>query len=486
MMPRGLRLAALLSASVLVAAWGRQLDQQRQAQPFPHARHAQLFVNCTTCHAGIVTAGAPVFPAATACASCHDGKTERAVNWQPRPGPRVSNLRFDHLAHAVARRQRGDTASACADCHADAGARWMQVRGPSAPQCVTCHTQGRFDHLTQPDTACATCHVPLARATALPAAAIAKFPAPATHRAADFLTAAGHGAQAKGSASGAPVATSCATCHARDFCAACHVNAPETRAIQALEPDPRSLVLKHELVAPPSHAAGDFGSNHGHLAGKTGTACATCHTQESCRTCHSQQAPRPALALPHAGPGRAVGAVTVREEPASHGPGWDTHHGSVASATMQKCVSCHTRESCLTCHQPDPARKGSYHPAAYLTRHPADAYTRGSSCADCHNTGEFCQTCHQQAGLSVKRALIGVGSYHDGNRQFALGHGQAARQSLESCVSCHVERDCLTCHSVVGGRGFNPHGPGFDPERMLRKNPQLCMACHGRAIPGVK
>jgi hypothetical protein len=35
----------------------------------------------------------------------------------------------------------------------------------------------------------------------------------------------------------------------------------------------------------------------------------------------------------------------------------------------------------------------------------------------------------------------------------------------------------------VRGRGFNPHGPGFDPERMLRKHPQLCIACHGTAIP---
>ena len=88
-----------------------------------------------------------------------------------------------------------------------------------------------------------------------------------------------------------------------------------------------------------------------------------------------------------------------------------------------------------------------------------------------------------QAGVTARRTLLGAGGYHDGNRQFFVGHGQAARQSLESCVSCHIERDCLTCHSVVRGRGFSPHGPGFDSERMLRKNPQLCIACHGTAIP---
>ena len=62
------------------------------------------------------------------------------------------------------------------------------------------------------------------------------------------------------------------------------------------------------------------------------------------------------------------------------------------------------------------------------------------------------------------------------------GAGEAllepARQALESCVSCHVERECLTCHSQVRGRGFSPHGPGFDGERLKRKNPGLCVACH--------
>jgi hypothetical protein len=50
-------------------------------------------------------------------------------------------------------------------------------------------------------------------------------------------------------------------------------------------------------------------------------------------------------------------------------------------------------------------------------------------------------------------------------------------------VSCHVERDCLTCHSAQGGRRFNPHGPGFDAARLKQKNPEMCTVCHGAAIP---
>jgi hypothetical protein len=73
--------------------------------------------------------------------------------------------------------------------------------------------------------------------------------------------------------------------------------------------------------------------------------------------------------------------------------------------------------------------------------------------------------------------------FHDGKQFFLAGHGQAARQSLETCVGCHTERDCLTCHSAQGGRRFNPHGPGFDGARLKRKNPEMCTACHGVSIP---
>jgi hypothetical protein len=479
--PRGAWPMTLLGASLLLAAGGARLHQGT-ASPFDHAKHAKLFVTCATCHAGVEVPGLLAMPSASGCATCHDGTVAKRVDWQPRSGPLASNLRFDHRRHADLRRQRSDTTGGCGDCHADRGAPWMQVRGPRAPQCIGCHTPANRDHLSLPDSACASCHVPLARATALPRERIARLPTPASHKAADFLAAA-HGRQARPASGAFRVAQSCATCHARDFCVSCHVDAPEVPTIQALEPDTRSLLVPHGLKAPATHAGRDFETKHGALAGRNGASCRTCHTQESCLSCHGADAPAPARALFAAGAGRGEGARTIGRLPASHTPGWRTRHGPVASATMRSCTSCHVRDYCLTCHLPNAARGGSYHPASYLTRHPTDAYSRASSCTDCHNTGEFCQSCHNQSGLSARRTLLGAGGYHDGNRQFFLGHGQAARQSLESCVTCHVERDCLTCHSVVRGRGFNPHGPGFDPERMLRKNPQLCIACHGTAIP---
>ncbi|MBK5298822.1 MAG: hypothetical protein JJE40_16840 [Vicinamibacteria bacterium] len=142
------------------------------------------------------------------------------------------------------------------------------------------------------------------------------------------------------------------------------------------------------------------------------------------------------------------------------------------------------RSTCLECHRPDGARQSRYHPQNFLTRHPSSAYARQANCSDCHNPAQFCQSCHQQAGL-VATSRIGVKGYHDAFRGFSLGHGQAARQSLESCASCHAERDCTACHSAVGGGfRFNPHGPGFNAVRARSKNPSVCIACHGQVIPG--
>jgi hypothetical protein len=117
----------------------------------------------------------------------------------------------------------------------------------------------------------------------------------------------------------------------------------------------------------------------------------------------------------------------------------------------------------------------------FLSRHPAAAYARETSCAECHNQGRFCADCHVQAGLSARGPLRG--GFHDSKPSFLFAHGPAARQSLESCVSCHAERDCLTCHSDINGRSFNPHGPDFDADRMRRHNSQSCTVCHGSAIP---
>jgi hypothetical protein len=174
----------------------------------------------------------------------------------------------------------------------------------------------------------------------------------------------------------------------------------------------------------------------------------------------------------------------VRTPPPSHTIEFRERHGAEASARPRSCETCHARSSCLQCHRPDAGPESRYHPRNFITRHPSSAYSREANCSDCHNPAQFCQSCHQQSGL-VATGRLATAGYHDAFRGFSLGHGQAARQSLESCAACHAERDCTACHSAVGaGFRFSPHGPGFNAARMRAKNPSLCIACHGRVIPG--
>lgn len=402
------------------------------------------------------------------------------IAWQPPTAPHPSNLKFVHdLVPLMARTTpQGPQPLACRDCHVPAGAGPMDVHRGVPERCVECHAPGAT-HLTVPDTVCSTCHVPLVRAASLRPADIAGFPAPPSHRTPGFVTGGVHGRLA--TATREPVSPSCAVCHARDFCITCHVDAPERAAIQALDPDPRSRAIAVQLQRPPSHDAPSFLSRHGAMVRANPQQCATCHTRESCLGCH---APSQAVgaSLHAAGAGRGIGAQPRRSPPPSHRENFARRHASYAASAPVTCAGCHVRTDCLQCHRPDAAASpAGYHPIGFLQRHPAAAYSRETRCADCHNSGSFCQTCHATAGL-VSTGPLDAG-YHDASSTFSAGHGQAARQSLESCTACHAERDCLTCHSALGGRRFNPHGPGFDAERLRRKNAQMCTVCHGAAIP---
>jgi doubled CXXCH motif protein len=444
---------------------------------FDHLKHQRLFPVCTVCHAGAEDPDSAMWPDSASCAACHDGAVRARVTWRRPTEERPSNLKFVHDLVPLMVRQtaQGPIALTCRDCHIAPDGPWMAVRRAQPETCLECHAPG-VAHLAAADTMCATCHLSLPKST-FDAAKIAALPVPPTHREEGFVSKTGHGALA---AAQHPVAVSCTVCHARDFCLTCHVDAPEQPAIQALDPDPRSRAIVASLAAPATHRAADFLARHGAAVRADAGACSTCHARESCQACHAPSQ-RVSAALHPRGPGRSAGAQPVRHRPESHAANFPNRHAALASTTPATCAGCHVRSDCLVCHRPDAAAGPGYHPAGFLTRHPAAAYTRETGCSDCHNVSTFCTTCHAQAGLKSNGPL-GSG-YHDASRFFIAGHGQAARQNLESCTACHVEKDCLTCHSALGGRRFNPHGPGFDANRMRSKNPEMCTACHGTTIP---
>jgi hypothetical protein len=468
----GLAVVGLLAAGGVLAS-----------NEFDHLEHAGLFPRCANCHAGIEDTTRSVWPSAAACAQCHDGTVEDTVAWVAPEPAAASNLAFTHLDHRRAvLEESADSTVTCEDCHSTAtsDSLRMTVERTAVQRCLNCHEITQ-DHLGMAPDNCATCHLPLAEATGLTMAQIAEFSTPPDHDAADF-TGSGHGSLARPSGATYAVAPSCATCHAQDFCFQCHVDAPEQEVIQALARDPRSLAITATLARPESHDDSEFYRGHGPSAISSPETCQACHTQESCLECHATR-PTVLLAMYPAGPDRGTGAVVERIRPPTHGHDFSLIHADPASAAPETCAACHTRTQCLDCHRPDPgASDGGFHPFGYLSLHPVSAYNQETECADCHNTGQFCASCHVNAGVVATGPL--KAGYHDSKQFFSLGHGQAARQNLESCVACHAERDCLTCHSALGGRRFNPHGPDFDADRMRAKNPQMCSACHGLAIPG--
>ena len=282
---------------------------------------------------------------------------------------------------------------------------------------------------------------------------------------------------------------SCATCHAREYCITCHVNAPEVPAIQALQRDARSLAMAvPEVKAPASHAVPAFANTHGRKLSKQQLTqqCGSCHTATSCEACH-QVPPQQVRALAVAGPGRGTGAVVTRARPATHGTDFTDGHAQLAGASPQTCAGCHVQEQCLQCHRPNAGTQGTYHPADFLTPAPGCGLRPRGVMFRLPQPGTVLPDLPRAERHRVGGRFIGGQAiYHDGNPTFAAGHGPAARQGLESCVSCHSEKDCMVCHSSFGGRRFNPHGPNFPADKLRKANPQMCTACHALGIPSSK
>lgn len=460
---RGRWLASCALTALALLAIAAAAGAQEEA--FPHDRHARLFPLCAGCHEGVPSGDeASSFPDPSLCARCHDGVQADTVRWTP--PPRRSELRFTHPAHiqAVARE---DTVLACEDCHERPGAEPMVgVFRASQDTCASCHAHATPDHYVT--GACAGCHVPLAE-TVWSADRIASIAEPADHEPPDPFLAASHGTASHDEIE------RCATCHTRDRCTACHVDASRVAEIQALPVAPASLSLPAagaRYPRPASHTDPAFLEGH---APADASECATCHVREDCASCHLDVRVPPFLALFSAADVTAPGVGIVASAPASHdSPFFMSDHPALASTAAGLCASCHTRPFCADCH--DDARSPVFHDRDYVQRHAATAYGQDMECANCHSVEVFCRACHVESGLgSSGRLTVG---YHDAEPVWLLRHGQAARQSIESCQSCHKQRECLQCHSQTGSFQVSPHGPDFDARRAQERNPAICFACH--------
>lgn len=364
---------------------------------------------------------------------------------------------FPHERHAL-------FFSDCQVCHAGVVDEAVPSPYPDPSFCAACHDgttapaiewkppDGRisnlaFDH-TPHDFGCDFCHLPGGEEDL----AAMKFPGPAT----------------------------CIGCHApeaqehlaADECDFCHLPVVKTRLDQ-------DRIL--DFPTPPSHQVRDFSVTHGSLAADRATNCATCHDQTSCTTCHggATHVPDPVLALSRPEAGGPKGVSIVLEGWAGfHPPDFDLSHSALASSGGENCTICHSENTCAECH--DGLGSPSFHPLDFMASHGPEAFGRVSDCKSCHNAEGFCRECHIGSGIEGGEGLIAP--FHDGQTLWILSHPQAARQDLESCVSCHQQKDCLRCHSATSGLRMNPHGPDFDASSMRSRNKAMCELCH---LPGV-
>jgi hypothetical protein len=489
---------ALAQALVAVLAATSAAQGGASPEPFPHPAHERLFPLCESCHAGIAPGNAATsMPDEASCRTCHNGTDVAAVAWQ-RPVRVVGLLRYSHPAHIS---ETDSAGRACATCHATPGATRLMDVGRATPEsCQGCHTHRASSHYAT-DNRCATCHVPLTAATGLTREAVAELPRPAWHEAESF--AAIHAPATE------LAAATCATCHARESCSRCHVNAAQQPLIASLGGDARvaALVAGRPAVypIPADHRADDFTFVHGTTAREATNRCGACHARPSCTTCHIGSGARDVVArIPVAERGGAQGVQlklqpppvrnrppfpllvartdTVPRQPATivrvHDPGYRTAHGPQAASGILTCSGCHEQKFCSDCHAGENQRR--FHAANFTQRHAADSWSRESECAACHNAELFCRSCHQQLGLASKGRLDAA--YHDAQPQWLLQHGRAARQGLQSCTTCHVQKDCLACHSTVGW-SVSPHGPGYPAGRLANRNATQCLLCHLR-VPG--
>lgn len=177
---------------------------------------------------------------------------------------------------------------------------------------------------------------------------------------------------------------------------------------------------------------------------------------------------------------------------------------------MSTCMTCHdgsggAPSECTTCHLKEPSGRlqlqflsgllrpmqgdplGMDHGPRYEFNHGTRAAVARTTCLQCH-AESFCQTCHD----SLQKPL----SVHPND--FITLHPVAARGNIERCESCHrLQSFCAACHERAGvnmevdrtlrGRNVRVH-PDYNLW-VVQKGPQhhsvaasrdikQCIACH--------
>jgi len=238
-------------------------------------------------------------------------------------------------------------------------------------------------------------------------------------------------------------------------------------------------------------------------------------TQEDCARCHTQL-PEPKVAATRPSMNTCLGCHEHKVEfqagrcdgchkditqdrlkpldQFSHQGNFVLEHRFAARSSVDSCMVCHTQSQCVACHnatppvrvevqQPMAVDRNLIHRNDFLSRHNLEAQADPAQCMRCHGNS-FCSDCHKAQNLTPsgdnpRNPHPATGFVQRGGAAF---HGEAARQNVSQCASCHdqgPETNCINCHRV-GAAGGNPHPPGWvmDHNRQDIRLNGMCMYCH--------
>jgi hypothetical protein len=299
----------------------------------------------------------------------------------------------------------------------------------------------------------------------------------------------------------------CAECHADkaeprlESCSSCHVSYPVQSKKPIEKPEDWRAVRPAPMPAYREDARIRF-PHAKHVGAASAGACTTCHasgksagepvmpSMQSCLSCHDgKTAPDQCTTCHITDPStRRLKTIWGRDpagrrtlKPDNHEVDWLKRHGAIAKSNGVECASCHREADCATCHTESLQKPWQVHPPNYTTMHAIDARSSGrGDCTDCHTVDSFCTSCHMRSGVTMiekgtppPRATFHPPGWSDPG--MPNNHGVMARRDITECASCHVENDCVSCHT-----GINPHPPEFrlDCGRWLRANARPCTKCH--------
>lgn len=222
-----------------------------------------------------------------------------------------------------------------------------------------------------------------------------------------------------------------------------------------------------------------------------------CHGGSSSTTTSTQPPPKPTYQSPYESEAERSSYETGestdsesetdapgRQMPADHTVNWMQRHGAMALGQGDDCAVCHTEQDCIGCHVESLDEPYSVHPPNYEVVHAVDASQGVQDCTSCHRLDTFCEACHVEAGVSPRLddSPPSDVDFHPPDwldPTAPQNHATQARQNIQDCASCHIERDCVSCH-----RGINPHPPEFRLEcgSILQTDPSSCARCHTEDI----